>query len=85
MDDTNTGGSTITNGYMTIGYQEWNSSLSMTPDTSLNSPFETFTLPIDFSDWVAGTHDIFMYGMWKYRKADGAKRAEYQELLKKIK
>ena len=38
-------------------------------------------------DWL-GNHkpnDIFMYGMWKYRKADGAKRAAYKELLKEIK
>jgi len=62
VDDTNTGGSFISMGFFTDGYQEWNSSFVMTNDSPLDSPVETFTEIIDFSDWAAGVHDLFMVG-----------------------
>ncbi len=62
VNDVGRGGSVIGGCNFTKGAMNWASSTSMSPDTVLNTPDESFTTQVDVSGWSPGTYFFYAYG-----------------------
>ena len=62
VSDDTTGGSIVGGANMTMGQDNWPSSIPMIEDTPLDTDIESFSYQLDISSWLPGTYYVYVYG-----------------------